>query len=100
MRRAFQSGRDLSIQAHVLEAGIRAGLHRHQLALAIADPRVKQALREATDAAYELGVFGVPTIAIDDELFWGDDRPEDAAAHLQLVTAPSRRDQRAVEEGS
>jgi 2-hydroxychromene-2-carboxylate isomerase len=28
-------------------------------------------------------VFGVPTIAIGDELFWGDDRLEDAAAHLQ-----------------
>jgi len=33
------------------------------------DPQIKLALRAATDAAYELGVFGVPTIAIDDELF-------------------------------
>jgi 2-hydroxychromene-2-carboxylate isomerase len=27
-------------------------------------------------------VIGGPTIAIDDELFWGDDRLEDAAAHV------------------
>ena len=51
------------------------------------DPEVKQALRCATDTAYELGVFGVPTIAIDDELFWGDDRLEDAAARLRAVLA-------------
>ena len=41
---------------------------------------VKLALRNATDAAHQLGVFGVPTIAIDGELFWGDDRLSDAAA--------------------
>jgi 2-hydroxychromene-2-carboxylate isomerase len=32
-------------------------------------------------------VFGVPTFAIDDELFWGDDRLEDAAAHLARLLA-------------
>ena len=42
---------------------------------------IKQALRAATDDAAALGVIGVPTIAIDGELFWGDDRLEDAAAH-------------------
>ena len=26
------------------------------------------------------GVFGVPTLAVDDELFWGDDRLDEAAA--------------------
>jgi len=41
--------------------------------------------RDATDAAYELGVIGVPTIAVGDELFWGDDRLEDAAAHLNSM---------------
>jgi len=32
-------------------------------------------------------VLGVPTVAIGDALFWGDDRLEDAAAHLRAVTA-------------
>ncbi len=86
-RGAFQKGRDLSIAAHVFDAGARSGLDRHRLEQALADPEVKQALREATATANELGVFGVPTIAIDDELFWGDDRLEDAAAHLQFVNA-------------
>jgi 2-hydroxychromene-2-carboxylate isomerase len=43
---------------------------------------VKEALRQATDEALALGVVGVPTVAIGDELFWGDDRLEDAAAAL------------------
>jgi 2-hydroxychromene-2-carboxylate isomerase len=86
-RDAFQRGQELSITAHVLEAGVEADLARDPLEAAIADPRIKQTLRDATDAAYELGVFGVPTIAIDDELFWGDDRLEDAAAHLRARRA-------------
>ena len=37
-------------------------------------------LKEATDAARKLGIFGAPTFAIGPEIFWGDDRLEDALA--------------------
>lgn len=37
--------------------------------------------RASVAAAAMVGVFGVPTIAIDDEVFWGD-RLQDAAALL------------------
>lgn len=79
-RLAFQEGRQLNIPAHVLDAAEEAGLDRHEAERAAGDPRVKQALRQATDAAHALGVFGVPTVGIGQELFWGDDRLEDAAA--------------------
>jgi 2-hydroxychromene-2-carboxylate isomerase len=39
---------------------------------------VKSALREATDRAAELGVTGVPSLRVGDEVFWGDDRLEEA----------------------
>ena len=39
----------------------------------IADPAMKQRLRENTEQAVARGVFGIPTMAIDDELFWGED---------------------------
>jgi 2-hydroxychromene-2-carboxylate isomerase len=81
-RRAFQQGRGLHISAHVLDAAEQAGLDRREAQDAASDPRVKQTLRDATGAAHALGVCGVPTIAIGDELFWGDDRLEDAAAYL------------------
>ena len=36
------------------------------------------ALRAATEEALALGVFGSPTFSVDGELFWGDDRLDDA----------------------
>jgi 2-hydroxychromene-2-carboxylate isomerase len=85
-RDAFQRGADLSIPAHVLDAGRQVGIDAAELEAATRDAAIKQTLREATDAAFEVGVIGVPTVAIDNELFWGDDRLEDAAAHLRGVT--------------
>jgi 2-hydroxychromene-2-carboxylate isomerase len=86
-RNAFQHGADLSGVGQVLQAGRQAGLDPGELEDATRDPQVKQALRSATDAAFEQGVIGVPTVAIDDELFWGDDRLEHAAAYLRAMMA-------------
>jgi 2-hydroxychromene-2-carboxylate isomerase len=82
-RDAFQRGSELSVAANVLQSAARAGLDPEAVRTAASDPEIKQTLRDATDAAYDRGVFGVPTIAIGDELYWGDDRLEDAAADLQ-----------------
>ncbi|MND07272.1 DSBA-like thioredoxin domain protein [compost metagenome] len=41
---------------------------------------VKRALIEATDQAAELGVIGVPSLVVGEEVFWGDDRVEEAVA--------------------
>jgi 2-hydroxychromene-2-carboxylate isomerase len=73
-RHAFQQGFDLSVPEQVLDAASEAGLNRVAAEEATRDPQIKLALRAATDAAHELGVVGVPTIAIAGELFWGDDR--------------------------
>lgn len=40
---------------------------------AIGTHEVKARLRENTETALAAGVFGVPTLAIDDQLFWGND---------------------------
>ena len=37
-------------------------------------------MQEATDAARKLGIFGAPTFAVGTEIFWGDDRLEEAIA--------------------
>jgi 2-hydroxychromene-2-carboxylate isomerase len=50
-----------------------------QRVLALADStETRAALAAETDSAKELGIFGSPTFAIGRELFWGDDRLEDA----------------------
>lgn len=48
----------------------------------IADPDVKDALRRNTEEAVTRGVFGVPTLAIGSELFWGADATAMASEYL------------------
>jgi len=79
-RSAFRDGRDLGLPEQVVRVAAEVGLDERAIADATRDPSVKLALRTATEAAYERGVFGVPTVAVGDELFWGDDRLPDAAA--------------------
>jgi 2-hydroxychromene-2-carboxylate isomerase len=81
-RDAFQGGRDLGMPEHVLQAAAAVGMDVGAVEDATRDPQIKLALRSATEAAHERGVFGVPTVAIGEELFWGDDRLADAAAAL------------------
>lgn len=46
--------------------------------LAAAQADDKQALRLQTEKAKTFGIFGSPTFIVGNELFWGDDRLEDA----------------------
>jgi 2-hydroxychromene-2-carboxylate isomerase len=81
-RAGFQGGEDLSHPAAVLRAADAAGLDPLEVQRAVEDPEVKLALREGTDKAYALGVFGVPTVLVEGELFWGDDQLAAAAGSL------------------
>lgn len=47
------------------------------------DERVKQRLRQATDDAIAAGLFGVPTVVVDGQLFWGLDGLGLLTAYLQ-----------------
>jgi 2-hydroxychromene-2-carboxylate isomerase len=78
-RGAFRDGHDLGLPDQVMRAAAAVGIKETAVADATRDPAVKLALRSATEAARARGVFGVPTIAVGDELFWGDDRLPDAA---------------------
>ena len=82
-RAAFVGGVDLGWPENVTAVGRAVGLDPAELEAGAADPAVKHTLRAATDAAFALGVVGVPTVAVGDALFWGDDRLEDAAARLR-----------------
>jgi 2-hydroxychromene-2-carboxylate isomerase len=80
MRMAFREGADLQQSEVVLEAARRSGIDSEELQAELADPHVKAALRAADEQALARGVFGVPTVIVGEELFWGDDRLEQAAA--------------------
>ncbi len=56
------------------------GLPGGELVQRAAAPENKELLRERTERAAELGIFGAPSFVVGGELFWGDDRLEDALA--------------------
>jgi 2-hydroxychromene-2-carboxylate isomerase len=77
-RQAFAAGRDLTDVDNVAIAGAACELHPRALLKAVETGGVKKGLREATDRAGDLGVEGVPSVVVGGEVFWGDDRLEDA----------------------
>ena len=78
-RQAFAGGKDLAEIDNVLIAAAACELHPKAVLKGVETQSVKDRLRAATQEAYDRGVRGVPTVAVGDELFWGDDRLEDAA---------------------
>jgi 2-hydroxychromene-2-carboxylate isomerase len=87
-RQAFAGGKDLSDIDYVLMAAAACELHPNAVLKAIETQSVKDRLREVTQEAHDRGVRGVPTIAVGDELFWGDDRLEEAAAAMSRGGGP------------
>jgi 2-hydroxychromene-2-carboxylate isomerase len=65
------TGGDVNDDAALARLAARFGVT--DLAATIAEDKVKERLRANTEAAIERGVYGVPTFAVDEELFWGFD---------------------------
>ncbi len=77
-RRWFQLGQETGSEPNVSDS-LRDIGQEPQSVLALANAAdTKKALMAETDVARELGIFGSPTFAVGRELFWGDDRLEDA----------------------
>src|SRR5690348_15582122 len=61
-RHHFGAGEDISAPEALAEIAREVGLPGDELPAAIETDAVKTALREATDAAWERGVRGIPTL--------------------------------------
>ena len=77
----FGEGKDIASK-HVLAPMLEAlGLDAEETFAVATSNTIKQQLREQTSRAIERGVFGSPTFYTQDgEMFWGQDRLEDALA--------------------
>jgi 2-hydroxychromene-2-carboxylate isomerase len=84
-RQAFAAGRDLSDTDNILIAAAACELHPNAVLKALETQSVKDKLRAATQEAYARGVRGAPTIAVGDQLFWGDDQLEEAGSALRAA---------------
>jgi 2-hydroxychromene-2-carboxylate isomerase len=82
IRRIFEqlwtTGADAANPRMLEDLAVSLGIARERLA----DSQIKARLRANTDAAIAEGVFGVPTLVVDGEAFWGADATDFALAYL------------------
>ncbi|WP_420996872.1 2-hydroxychromene-2-carboxylate isomerase [Cupriavidus sp. 30B13] len=70
----WEQQRNLNDPAEIGAVLAAAGFDPRAALKMIEEPAVKDALRQATEAAVARGVFGAPSFIVGDELFWGNDR--------------------------
>lgn len=73
-RAFFQDDRDISDATVVAQVAQSIGLDGQALMDAAQTPAIKDELRRRVEEAVAFGVFGAPTIVVDGEVFWGNDR--------------------------
>lgn len=67
-------GVDADEEGPVAEICRRVGADPDEVLAGAAEPEIKDALKNATNAAVERGVFAAPMFFVGDEMFWGNDR--------------------------
>lgn len=75
-------GLDIGRPEQVADIAEAEGIEGTALLDAIADPTIKERLKDRTQAALDRGVFGSPFIFVGDEPFWGADRLDQVEAWL------------------
>ncbi len=74
----FQEGKEPAVEPSLSEVCKELGLNRDEIIIESKTKEIKDEYFLNTDAARENKIFGSPSFMVDNELFWGDDRMEDA----------------------
>lgn len=74
----FAEGVLAGSEANIRQSLLDVGQNPNRVYDAATSDTVQSALEEATDQARSFGIFGSPNFLVGDEVFWGDDRAEDA----------------------
>ncbi len=83
MRAGWAESQDIGNIDVLLAVGAAIGLKRGALALAVADPARLARLEANWQEAAGLGVIGVPTLVVEDQIYWGNDRLDFVEDHLK-----------------
>lgn len=82
-RATWETGRGVDTEALVAEALDAARLDGAAAVARASTPPVKASLLRATSDAIARGVFGVPTVSVDGQTFWGTDALPTLEAYLR-----------------
>ena len=67
---------DISIEQNVNDILDTCKLDKKKFFNQINDQQIKDKLKDLTDEAFELDIFGAPTFVVNKKIFWGQDRLE------------------------
>jgi len=81
MARNFVEDKDLDTEDAVREVLAAINVNADLVIAQAQSDENKQRLRQATETAANLGIFGAPMFFVGGEMFWGNDRLEDALAY-------------------
>jgi 2-hydroxychromene-2-carboxylate isomerase len=82
MRAEWAGGLDIGDEKVLLDVGAKVGLDAVELQQAFSDEGKLSQLDKNWEEAQELGLIGVPSFQVGDELFWGSDRIQYVVDHL------------------
>ena len=74
----FQERKEPAVEPSLSEVCKELGLNKDEIITESKTKEIKDEYFSNTDAARENKIFGSPSFMVDSELFWGDDRMEDA----------------------
>jgi 2-hydroxychromene-2-carboxylate isomerase len=83
MQLNFAADRDIDSAASVSEVLAQMGLPAQEIIDEARDEANKLRLRSQTELARTKGIFGAPTFFVGEEMFWGNDRLDDALAYCR-----------------
>mgnify|MGYP001569311742 FL=1 len=83
MRAEWAKGLDIGAEKVLCDVGESIGLEKEALQSAFANPDYLKQMDENWEEAQALGLIGVPSFQIGEELFWGADRIEYVLDHLK-----------------
>ena len=76
---------DLSIEENIIQLVENLNINHKEFFRDIAQKKIKDELKFLTDQAFKKEIFGAPTFAVNNKIFWGQDRLEYALDEFKNI---------------
>ena len=74
----FQEGKEPAIEPSISEVCTDLNLNKDEIISEAKSENIEAKYKENTNSARKNKIFGSPSFIVKNEMFWGDDRMEDA----------------------